>query len=106
MSNDGQDSPQPLIKLTYLCYTVTDDMATQRILLGSTAEVECKLGPTPFIIDSLTLIIGDKTVGVNNAPSAVKGTVAPGSDIITAFLHKLKPYEKSSKAIMDAIKIT
>ena len=57
---------------------MTDDMATQRILLGSTAEVECNLGPTPFIISSMTLKIGDKTIGVNNSPTAVKGTAAPG----------------------------
>ena len=50
----------------------------QRILLGSTAEVECKLGPTPFIINSITLKIGDKTVGVSNTPTAVKGSAAPG----------------------------
>ena len=78
-SNDGNDALQASIKLNHLYFTVTDEMATQRILVGSTAEVECKLGPTPFNIVSMSLIIGDNKVGVNNAPSAVKGTVAPGT---------------------------
>ncbi|KAL5271418.1 hypothetical protein ACHWQZ_G001906 [Mnemiopsis leidyi] len=68
----------------------------QRILLGSTAEVECKLGPTPFIINSITLKIGDKTVGVSNTPTAVKGSAAPGT--ATSSCPPTHPYSYKSGA--------
>ena len=57
---------------------MTDNLATERILLGSTSPITCKMGPTPFIITSLTLHVGDKTIGVDNTPTALKGTAAPG----------------------------
>ena len=57
---------------------MTDTLATERISLGKTSPIACKLGPTPFIISSLTLTIGDKTIGTNSSPTVVKGVAASG----------------------------
>lgn len=53
-------------------------MATERILFGKTSTITCKVGPTPLTVTSLTVSIGDKSIGVDNTPTVMKGTAAPG----------------------------